>query len=346
MNTGPIRPELLEYNIDTLDTTSVEGWVLRRDNPGQRLAVLLLRDGLLLASQLVDEPRPDVERMRGVPNAGFRIRFPHTQSHRLSLLAVPAPQHHVLVLGGGIRSLLGIYDLDLLFDKRWRGVDGSDEGLTWGVLLEGDSFFDALANHADLAPARSILEIGPGYGRLLEAMVRRPIRFDEYLGVDISPQKVRRLSDRFRDRRVRFMVGDCRSVELQGSGDFDLLISSATFEHLRPDFGAAIGHLRQYMGADALYAFDLTDCGDDRDEEGMGKGGEFVRHYSREAIRSILGDLGFHVQALVSYDITSIEHARHAGGEREDRLTRDLNVSYAAGQAVVVHRFMVIARAG
>ena len=97
--------------------------------------------------------------------------------------------------------------------ERWRYVH-PDAGLTWGLELTGDGFIAKVAEYDAFRPDTSILEIGPGYGRLLKACLDRGVEFDEYLGVDISPLNVEHLRRRFTDPRTTFIVADAEAMEL------------------------------------------------------------------------------------------------------------------------------------
>jgi SAM-dependent methyltransferase len=342
----PFLPSAIEYNIEVFTANSVKGWIVNKDNPQQTIAVLLFRRGGILASGLADIERPDVANVYHVPRSGFSLSFPDTNPRDLSLLAFAASQSKIE------RFDEGIYDYDLLCDKRWRGVDGHDRGLTWGVILEGSSFFEEIQKTIDIGHAKSIIEVGPGYGRLLKALIARGHKFTEFLGLDISPQKIQKLRDKIRDARVKFAVGDCRTVNLGSYGGFDLLISSSTFVHIRPDFGAALSQMRQFMKREGIFAFDVTDCGDDRDVQGLGNpltpGGEFVGHYSKNRIKEIVRGSGLELLSLTSYDMRNEHYSAIIRSNPGQHLHRDGNVSWLGDKenVLLVHCYMVIAKNG
>src|SRR5918996_4267359 len=50
---------------------------------------------------------------------------------------------------------------------RWRDAPPG-RGLTWGDELSGDSAAEAAQAHGAFGEGRTVLEVGPGYGRVLE----------------------------------------------------------------------------------------------------------------------------------------------------------------------------------
>src|SRR5215471_9967458 len=150
-------------------------------------------------------------------------------------------------------SLLG------LSQRRWRG-DEPDAGLTWGVPMVGDEFVQFLLNHVTLRSNSTIVEIGPGYGRILDALLKEAVPFRRYIGIDISAARVDRLCEKFRDPRIEFREGDILS-KFELNAVADLTVSSAVFEHLYPDFGAALDTISQFTkpGGATIVDFIRTD---------------------------------------------------------------------------------------
>jgi phytanoyl-CoA hydroxylase len=125
-----------------------------------------------------------------------------------------------------------------LSQTRWR-ADEPDEGLTWGVAMVGDEFVRFLTAQVPLSGSSTIVEIGPGYGRILAALLKHQVPFRRYIGLEISAARVARLRNEFRDPRIEFREADVLAgLELDATAD--LTFSSAVFEHLYPDFGAAL----------------------------------------------------------------------------------------------------------
>src|SRR5436853_7504256 len=103
-----------------------------------------------------------------------------------------------------------------LSQVRWRS-DEPDAGLTWGVRMVGDEFVRFLVSHVTLDDTSTIVEIGPGYGRILETLLEQGLPFRRYIGLEISPARVAHLRERFRGPRVEFpQVDGLRRVEFNG----------------------------------------------------------------------------------------------------------------------------------
>jgi SAM-dependent methyltransferase len=181
--------------------------------------------------------------------------------------------------------------------ERWRHAN-PDAGLTWGRELSGEAFIAKVAEYDAFRPATSILEVGPGYGRLLNACLDRGVEFDEYLGVDISPVNVEHLRRRFTDPRASFVVADVEEMTLENG--YDLLLSSLVFKHLYPSFEPGLRNCAAQLNPGALTCFDLI--------EGSHKlfeadGATYVRCYTRAHVREILERTGLELVAF-----TSVKH--------------------------------------
>ena len=140
--------------------------------------------------------------------------------------------------------------------ERWRNAR-PDGGLTWGHELSGEAFIAKAAEYDAFGPATRILEVGPGYGRLLEACLDRGVEFGEYLGVDISPNNVEHLRRHFTDPRVNFVVADAEEMTLEKG--YDLLLSSLVFKHLYPSFEPVLRNCAAQLNSGALTCFDLIE---------------------------------------------------------------------------------------
>jgi SAM-dependent methyltransferase len=146
-----------------------------------------------------------------------------------------------------------------LVDKskiRWRGTE-LDEGLTWGTIWDGSAFLNATRKRASFTPSTSILEIGPGYGRILDQILNEGLPFQSYLGLDLSQGRVDRLTEKYKgNERIKFLLGDVETFQLDQR--FDLCISSATFPHFYPDCGVALRNVAAHLKPGGLIAFDLA----------------------------------------------------------------------------------------
>ncbi len=193
---------------------------------------------------------------------------------------------------------------------RWqRSTPGPD--LTWGEYLSGDAFVRAVDRAGGFGPSKSVLEIGPGYGRLLASMLGLGRPFARFVGIDLSADNVGYLRLRFRDPRAEFVAGDVVSANLPGP--FDTVISSLVFKHLVPTFEPTLVHLRGQLRPHALVIFDLRSASrfgwisslhhdpDARPEA------TYVRRYRPSEVRDIVARAGYELVGL-----SSVEHdARH-----------------------------------
>ncbi len=105
--------------------------------------------------------------------------------------------------------------------------------------MVGDPFVDILASRRIWDERTRIVEIGPGYGRIIEAILQRGLPVSHYTGLELSAARIARLKKRYPAQRVSFIEGDILgSVTLNESAD--LVFGAAVFEHFYPDFGAAL----------------------------------------------------------------------------------------------------------
>lgn len=214
---------------------------------------------------------------------------------------------------------------------KWRwGHAVEKEWLTWGKLLTGDGILAAVGRHAKLVRAR-ILEVGPGYGRFIEALMRKRVPFASYVGVDLSPQRSRELRQQFgdgaRERQsdggkeqhsrqsvalsvpwslcpsVSFLWGDIESVkDIEPLGQFDLVVSTLVFKRLCPTFQLAATVCRSALVPGGKLIFDVPETGVDWPateeaqigsfESGWGFGA-FSKSYRQDEIRELLDASGF-----------------------------------------------------
>lgn len=138
---------------------------------------------------------------------------------------------------------------------RWRGNE-ADKHLTWGMIWDGSAFVEATRKRVSFTPSTSILEIGPGYGRLLDQILKEGLLFQSYLGLDLSQGRINRLTEKYQgDERVKFLLGDVETFQLDQR--FDLCISSATFVHLYPDCSKALRNIERHLKPGGYLAFDV-----------------------------------------------------------------------------------------
>lgn len=166
--------------------------------------------------------------------------------------------------------------------SRWRNTEPV-AGLTWGKKISGQNFISKIASYKAFGPDKSVLEVGPGYGRLLQAMLEMEIPFDSYLGVDISAKNVARLKEQFSNAKIDFLPADVETAELGRT--FDVVFSSLTFKHLFPSFEKALINLTRFINPGGMYFIDLIE-GKQRYFEDDGV--TYIRLYERTEVEEIL----------------------------------------------------------
>jgi SAM-dependent methyltransferase len=232
----------------------------------------------------------------------------------------------VTVLGRGHAGTLDLAEIDGLppeavgdylsrSQRRWKGAEGGPS-LTWGRMMSGDTFIDAVQRARPLVEEDVVLEIGPGYGRLLNTILERGLPFRKYFGLDISNAKVADLQQKFEgDGRIQFQQCDAISGPLpQG---VTVVLCSGTLEHLFPNVRGLLANLRIRMGA-PFHAF-LDFKADERFMRSMAwfeeGGGAFVRTYLREELETLLAESGYRVldipEIILGRSLDDIEIRRY-----------------------------------
>lgn len=203
------------------------------------------------------------------------------------------------------------------------------------MMLDGAPLVAALERHVRLDNA-AILEIGPGYGRLLRALLggvspkskvqspkpARPKTLDfglgtwdigSYVGLDISAYWTRQLTAEFgRLPNVELVQGAAEDADTLFAGrQFNVIVSLLTWKHLYPDFSAAARSCRNLLAADGRLIFDVPETGvawrvqaDEPSGKFEQETGTFTRTYSRDEVETLLPSAGL---AVAAFD--EIEHA-------------------------------------
>jgi phospholipid N-methyltransferase len=240
-------------SVDVFRETEISGWAADLANQNRQVFVEILVNSTPVASIRGCLFRPDLI-AAGIGDGRKGFHFDPRPYLTPGKNAVEVRYAGTTVgLPGGKGPLNGIYqgvpcDMDqtelqqllALSQERWRG-DEADPHLTWGRIFSGDSFVDALLKHYQFSPDHYICEIGPGYGRLLKTILERRLPFKKYTGVELSEDRVRKLSARFGSECIEFVAADVATVRL--SRVCDLVFSSSTFEHLFPDCSMALKNL-------------------------------------------------------------------------------------------------------
>jgi 2-polyprenyl-3-methyl-5-hydroxy-6-metoxy-1,4-benzoquinol methylase len=176
--------------------------------------------------------------------------------------------------------------------ERWISSN-PDLALTWGKEVSGDQFINKIQSYGAFSNLGTILEIGPGYGRLPQAIVRARIPFEKYYGIDISKDTVKFLRGEFPDDRFSFIHEDAEKCELDFH--YDLLLSSLTLKHLYPTFEACLGNIARFANSNCGFFFDLIEGQAAYFED---DGLTYLRFYTKEEVEQILKNVGLVVEAF------------------------------------------------
>ncbi len=173
---------------------------------------------------------------------------------------------------------------------RWRASEPT-VNLTWDVELTGEAFVDRAEHHVAFGEGRHIVEVGPGYGRLLSTIVQRELPFGRYTGVDLSQRNVEHLSRKFADPRISFVQEDAEQARFEEP--VDTVLSSLTFKHLFPSFERALSNLAEQMTPGGVVLFDLIE-GSRRffEDDDL----TYIRWYERGEVEELLGRCGLELE--------------------------------------------------
>jgi len=113
----------------------------------------------------------------------------------------------------------------------WSVAWGSSRALWYGTLLPRIHF---------ALPARHLLEIAPGFGRVTEFLLAH---CDAYTGVDLTPKCVEACRERFAGvAKARFELTDGRSLDALADGSVDLAVSWDSLVHADPEVLESYAH--------------------------------------------------------------------------------------------------------
>jgi SAM-dependent methyltransferase len=178
---------------------------------------------------------------------------------------------------------------------RWSSAE-PDQELTWGYTVSGEPFVCKLTDYTTMTPDTILLEIGPGYGRILSCVLESGAPFASYFGLDLSARNVEWLTEHYaaKDLRLTFREADIESAEIP---PFDIAYSSLTFKHLYPSFETTLLNLAVALRPGGRIVFDLIE-GDgravfERDDV------TYIRTYTREQVRELVAAAGLD---LVAFD--------------------------------------------
>src|ERR1700757_3560086 len=188
------------------------------------------------------------------PNTAKKCTPVFVKTYIKDLLGITDLQEHIKVLENIVYE--SKEDVWSRSRQRWEN-SVPDAGLTWGREVSGDAFIDKADHYKAFGEDKVILEIGPGYGRLLKSIQEKKLQFKNYIGVDISKSVTDYLIKQFPEKNLEFITADVEKVELKTK--VDVIISSLTFKHLYPTFEKAVLNLNNYLNNGGLYIFDLME---------------------------------------------------------------------------------------
>jgi SAM-dependent methyltransferase len=95
----------------------------------------------------------------------------------------------------------------------------------------GRTIVSQALDDAPVLPAGNGLavEIGCGLGRICQALAPR---FDQVIGVDISPEMLSQAREHVKDPKVEFVLGDGTSLGAIETASADLVLSFTVFQHI------------------------------------------------------------------------------------------------------------------
>jgi Methyltransferase domain len=288
----------LKGTVDLIKETQISGWAVNEENLDLPVYVDILIGLARIASIRCSLYREDLKRA-GIGDGRKAFSFDPSEylAPGLNEVEVRFSESGALVPKGRAR-VIGTHSQDFdtlnseakncllsLSQERWKGSE-EDRHLTWGEVMTGDSFLEALKSHYRFSTHHHICEIGPGYGRLLKTILEQSLPFAQYTGIDLSQERVNKLNSQFANERIKFICADVNDVKLPVPTD--LFICSATFEHLFPDFSRALDNLVNINLASAgAVAIDFIQSDDAMQERGQAfdpEGYNFARVYSSEEI--------------------------------------------------------------
>lgn len=283
----------LRFYIDRCDPSAIEGWI---DQDGAVAAIEITINGRWACTLAPVAYRADLA-AEGVSDGRRAFSFP--LGGRLSLgqnlIAVRCNgrvlyENRVVFIDAAQAESA---EAHALAQTRWRGEE-TPAGLTWGRLMTGDSLWDLYQRHRRFGSADHLLEIGPGYGRLLKTAVERAIPFASYTGLELSPARVSRLRREFALPNVAFVEGDIDAWS--GPRNYDVVICSSTFEHLHPDCSAALRNIHRQLAPGGQVFIDFIAA--DTPSRAFEPGGTYIRAYDRDEIVALFAQCGYAVRAV------------------------------------------------
>jgi ubiquinone/menaquinone biosynthesis C-methylase UbiE len=146
---------------------------------------------------------------------------------------------------------------------------------------------ERVEQYAEFSADTRVLEIGPGYGRILATCLERHVPFAHYCGLDLSETNVTYLRERFPQANVEFVHGD---VELASFDQkFDVVLSSLTLKHLFPSCEQALKNIARSVTPGGVFCLDFLEA---NEPWSTWHKNVSIRAYSRSELLDILDRSG------------------------------------------------------
>lgn len=174
---------------------------------------------------------------------------------------------------------------DALIDENNDPVHDPEPLKAYMDKWDGDAFIEAL----QIAPDKSVLEIGVGTGRLA---VRVCGKCANFTGIDISPKTVERAKENLRNYpNVRLICGNFLIYPFTQT--FDMIYSSLTFMHLK-DKRAVVGKVAELLNPGGRFVLSVSKGM----QTSLDFGGRRLELYpdTPEKITSLLVEAGLNIQ--------------------------------------------------
>ena len=166
-------------------------------------------------------------------------------------------------------------------------------GLTWGDEVSGEPAVEIAERYGVFGSDHAVLEVGPGYGRILGAALARGVEFRRYIGLDLSQENVDHLRRTYDDPRLELVCGDVESADFDEP--LDAAYSFLTFKHIYPSFAAALANIGRQLRPGGRVVFDLIEGSREyfhRDQV------TFMREYTRPEAAGIVARAGLRLVAV------------------------------------------------
>jgi len=124
-------------------------------------------------------------------------------------------------------------------------------------MITGHAFVELAQKYCNFTPAKRILELGPGYGRILTSLLYKKIPFEDYTGVDISKNNINMLKVHFKLGNCEFFVDSFCDINL--SKKYDIVLSSLVLQHQYPTFHKSLKSISRFVNNNGILFFDILE---------------------------------------------------------------------------------------